>query len=292
MGTLKGEKRQGETRLSTNNGIPVFEDVYHFTVIADSDNESYASLRNTAGLPVVGSAFSGSAVCRSLVGTQRDGSRVWDFVAEFSSEVGENTENPDNADPNTWTPVYQTRFERISEIVTDDASGNPIVNSAGQPFENGITMQRSIPIWTFAQFEPATVTDEDIIERHETVNETEFKGRAAKTLKLIVEQSVIGYYYGARRRLTTYSLKYNKKKWTLRPIDKGTAYKKNGKTISYITRLNEDSCEVGGVIVGGLDGSGEPAGGFDSCGFPVDGTPAKLEFDQFPVLEFKDFLRG
>ena len=293
MGTLKGEKRQGETRLSTNNGIPVFEDTYHYTVIADSDSESYSSLRNTNGLPVVGSAVSGSAVCRSLVGTQREGSRVWDFVADFSSEVGENTENPDNADPNTWTPVYQTRFERIQEVVTEDASGNPIANSAGQPFENGITLQRAIPIWRFSQFEPATVTDEQIIERNETVNETEFKGREAKTLLLIVENSVISYYYGARRRLTTYLLKYNSKKWTLKTLDKGTIYKKSGNTFNFIVK-NPDvtDCELGNVIVGGLDGSGEPAGGYDSCGFPVTGDPATLEFDRFPVLEFDDFIRG
>ena len=286
MATLKGKKRQGQTRLSTNNGIPVFEDSYHYTVIADSDNESFASIRSATGLPIVGQSVIGTSVCKSLSGSQRQGSRVWDFTADFSSEVDENTET--DTDPNSWTPVYKTKFERLQETLTTDQNGTPIKNSAGQPFENGITVSRFIPIWTFSQFEPATVTDEAIIDRNETVNDGVFKGRSAKTLLLTVERSVISFFFGARRRFSTYSLRYNHRKWTEKRLDVGTAYLDGSSTKPFAVASDDGLA----VIVGGLDGAGAPAGGFDGDGRPVTDTPEELEFDIFEPINFSSFIRG
>jgi hypothetical protein len=172
-------------------------------------------------------------------------------------------------------PIYETKFERLQEVVTVDKDGDPIANSAGQPFPGGMTVTRLIPIWEFFQLEPESVTDEVIMDRNETVNSTTFKGRAAKTLLLTVNSSVVGYYYGQRRRLTQYSIRYNKDNWRHKRLDVGEAYLSTGSLKPYLVE--------GRLVMGPLNGTGGQA----AAGSP----PAVLEFDKYAELNFASFLR-
>lgn len=278
--TLLGYKREGNASLRSSNGIAVFDESYSYIVETTSNTENYASVITTTGLPVIGFTVSpsGFGLCRSISGSFRpEQPKIWDFTAEFSSEVEENqsSQNP-QSDPLVWVPVYETKFERIQEIVTKDFAGASIANSAGQPFDNGQSRGRFIPIWEFYQFEPATLSDEAILERNETVNSVVFKGRAAKTLLLTVVSSSIGFYYGRKMRFTKYQLRYNSRKWTDKRLDVGTVYKSGTDYLPYTDK-------AGNVIRGALDGSG---------GKQAVGTaPAVREFDQFDTKAFASFLR-
>ena len=286
MGTLEGLGRAvGNVRLRSTNGVPVLEETYAFTVIAAAANESYASLLNTPGLPIVGQTVStlGLTVCNSLNGTRNPSNAfLWEFIGEFSSEV-EDRQGAQNAagdpasfDPETWVPVRETKSERITEVSLVDASGNAIANSAGQLFPSGITRTRRLPVWEFFQFESGSVTDETVWERSEVVNNATFKTKPEKTLLCVVLSSVVGFYYGQPRRLTQYQVTYNRKKWTDRRLDVGQVFLETGALKPYT-----DS--EGNVILGGLNGSGAKV---------AAGTaPAIREFDQFPAVSFADFLR-
>ena len=190
-------KREADCRLATRDGVPVLEETYHFLVKADYIGQPNIEILQTSGLPVIGGTISsGGAICKSVQATRRtEASLYYDVVAEFSSEVDEDQgEGDPNTDPTAWVPIYETKFERLVETVAEDQSGNAIANSAGQAFEQGLQIARFIPVWEFYQFEPATVTDETIIERNEVVNSATFKGRAAKTLLCTVMSSVIGFF--------------------------------------------------------------------------------------------------
>jgi hypothetical protein len=286
--------------------MPVFEESYHYIVEADSIFQTREEVLLTPGLPIlnVSTSAGGFAVCQGLSATRREAkSTYWDVTAEFSSEVDEQsigstniTTNP----PEAWVPIYETKFERYQKVVTRDEAGNKFVNSAGQPFDQGLTVTRHIPIWEFFQFEPATVTDETIIDRSEKVNDAAFKGRATKTLLCVVLSSVVGRYYGQLRRLTQYQLKYNKDDWRIKMLDVGTRHYNNAgtATVAYNTKIlssggfTADNLEV---ILGPLDGvGGEPAGGYDGAtDFALmDGTePGLLFFDQYATATFSSFLR-
>lgn len=273
-----GEARQGRISIRSNGGIPSIEENYHFLVKSDDKNNSRLNIITTPGLPVVNQTVSsyGYSVCKSTDAVRRpDQPLYWDVTCVFSSEVeeGQNSQDP-QSDPTAWVPIYETKFERLQEVVTEDQSGNPIDNSAGQPFENGITRARFIPVWEFYQFEPATVSDETIIDRNETVNSAKFKGRSVHTLLLTVASSVIGYYYGSRVRFTRYELRYNKDNWKHKRLDVGTVYLSSGEFTPYT-----DS--EGNVMLGPLNGSGAKAT-----------TPSTLEFEMFPELNFSSFLRA
>lgn len=306
MPTLVGQKREGSGRVRTRGGMPVYEQSDSYLVEADSIYQTADDVILTPGLPLLNEtpAANGFAVCRGLTATkQPNKATYWDVTAEFSSEIDEQstgstniTQNP----PETWVPIYETKFERYQNVVTKDESGNPFVNSVGQPFDTGLTVTRHIPIWEFFQFEPATITDETIIDRSEKVNSGTYKGRAAKTLLCVVLSSVIGRYYGQLRRLTLYQLKYNKDDWRIKMLDVGTRHWNNANTatVPYNTKIlssggfTADNLEV---ILGPLDGvGGQPAGGYDGAtDFALmDGTePGILNFDQYATIDFSTFLR-
>lgn len=286
MATMTGFERDGGFRVSSQNGLPRVELDFRVQVQATSKNESYEDVYNATGLPKVGEPY-GFLVCSSIDLQRKPGrADLYEGRVTFSSEVSESQGSggtgqdfDPTSDPVAWVPVYETRFERLQEVATKDKSDEAIVNSAGQPFQSGLTISRHIPIWTFYQFESATITDEDIIERHETVNETTFRGRAAKTLLLIVENSSIGFYYGKRRRLTQYSLKYNEKDWTHKRLDVGTFYWDGG-----VVGTNKKHFMADGVpVTGGLDGAADAAA--------TVADTAILTFDIYAELEFNDFLR-
>ena len=279
--TIRGEKRVGDIRIRSKGGLPIIEETWEYLVTADSVIESNRlDVATLDGLPVVNvsTSTSGLTICRSKSAVRRDeNALMWDVTCEFSSEVDEGSQTQDpESDPNVWVPIYETKFERLQEIVTRDVNGTPIANSAGQPFQTGLTISRFIPVWEFYQFEPASVTDEDVIERNETLNDATFKGRAAETLLLTVLTSVVGFYYGSRRRLTKYSLKYNDRTWTHKRLDVGTVYLDTGVLKPY---LDND----GNVMLGGLNGSGARV--------TAGNDPAVLEFDIYPTTTFTSFLR-
>jgi hypothetical protein len=277
---LLGEKRQGVSSVRSLGGVPILDDTYHWIVRADSTTASRTSILATTGVPRVGVTITAdsAAVCRTVSATRReDQILLWDVTATFSSEVDERQGTQAiTGDPTSWLPVYETKFERLQEITTRDYAGDAVVNSAGQPFENGILRSRFIPIWEFFQIEASSVTDEQVLERNEVVNNATFKGRAADTLLCTVLSSVLGFYYGARRRLTKYSLRYNEKKWTHKRLDVGTVYLDGGAHKAY---LDDD----GNVILGGLNGSGAKV--------TPGADPALLEFDMYPSATFSSFLR-
>lgn len=285
MGTLLGFKRKGNgVRVSVRGGRPVVEEDFECLVKADSKNESHEDLYlKTPGLPQIGEQ-SGVMICAS-VDLKRDPANAEYYHANvrYSSDVEESSSTGGSGgsdfnfsgDPTTWRPVYETRFERLQEVVTEDRNNNPIVNSAGQHFQTGLTVSRFIPIWSFYQFEPV-VSDETIIERNEVVNLVSFKGRDPKTLLLIIESSVVQFYYGQRRRLTHYSLKYNDRKWTHKRLDIGTYYLDSGSRKTFTTD------DTGAAIAGPLNGSGGKAS--------TSADVATLEFDVYEQVDFNGFL--
>jgi hypothetical protein len=277
--TLLGQARPGQASIRSNGGTPILEEEYHFIVKTDDRETSRINvLTQTTGLPVVGQSVSafGFSVCRDITATRREQNPLyWDITATFSSEVDERQNNQDpQSNPESWVPIYETKFERMQVVANTDANGDAIVNSVGHAFDNGITRARFIPVWEFWQFEPSSVSDETIIERNEVTNNATFRGRAADTLLCTVNSSVIGFYYGQRRRFTQYSLRYKSDTWKLKIPDVGREYLSGGVRVPYLVE--------GNVINGPLNGSG---------GKVADGDPAAiLEFSVFPSVSFS-FLR-
>lgn len=275
------EKRSGSASISSSGGMPVLNETYSFIIESDTKFASRIEiLYGTPNFPKVNQTVSayGLAVCKGVTANRReDNPFLWDATATFSSEVDEGQDNQDpQTDPTDWVPVYETKFERLQEVVTEDQNGDPVANSAGQPFATGLTVGRFIPMWEFFQFEPATVDDETLIARNECVNNATFKGKPQKSLLLTILSSKVSFYYGQRRRLTQYCIRYNSRLWTHKRLDVGTVFKDGTQIKPYKDSLNQT------VILGGLNGAGAKVAAGD--------PPATLQFDIYPSISFS-FLR-
>ena len=291
MPTLEGERREGSCSLATRGGLPVYEEQYHYIVKADSVTQERVEIIATPGLPTPGpngsTTANGFAVCTTLNATRREANALyWDVTATFTSEVDEGIGattlvpgTPQQTSPTEWVPVYETKMERTQEVVAKDIDGVAVANSAGFAFETGLTIGRYIPIWDLYQFEPDTVTDEDIIDRNETTNEVTFKGKAAGTLLLTVVDSVIWRYLGQRVRLTRYEVRFNERNWKHKRYDVGPQYL-DVVALNIVAKdfLSADgSPMLGNLLQGGQGNVGDP--------------PNVLEFTIYNELDFHDFLR-
>jgi hypothetical protein len=279
-GTLLGEQSQGRGGIRSSGGVPILDETYHYLVKMAAVTADKVDALSVSGVPLVGitQTINGYAICKTVDAVRREDQRLyWDVTAVFSSEVDERQSVQNiKGNPTEWVPIYETKFERLQEVVTKDLAGNRVANSAGQPFETGIIRSRFIPIWEFYQFEPDTVTDEQVIERNEVVNSAEFKGRDEHTLLCTVLSSVVGFYYGSRRRLTRYAIRYNEYTWKHYRLDVGTVYLEGGVHRAY---LDDD----GNVMLGGLNGTG---------GKVSPGTePALRQFTMYNQVDFASFLR-
>jgi len=282
VNVVRGYKREGDIKIKSSGGMPLIEEIYTFLVDAENKDVSRFEIFNSTPaipVPTVTVSSYGLTVCKDVSLTRDTAiATLWHGTANFSSAVEENQEGSEKAggNPEAWVPVYETKFERLQEILAKDTKDIAIANSAGQPFESGIIRARFIPVWEFFQIESASVTDEQIVDRNETVNSAPFKGKAAKTLLCTILSSALGFYYGSPRRLTQYSIKYNKTDWRLKRADVGTVYVDGGEHKPYLDA-------EGNVMLGGLDGSGAKV--------PVGDPPEILIFDQFVAINFSTFLR-
>jgi hypothetical protein len=268
--------------VRSQKGVPILEETYSYLVVATSKEEPYVQVLDTPGLPLVGLTVSpsGFGVCQTKNATRStDNPLYWNVTCEFSSDVeertGGNQSNPYTS-PTDWIPVYETKFERIQELVNIDLDNKPLVNSANLSFPDTLTITRKIPMWEFFQFEPPSVTDETVINRSETTNSVPFRNRPEETLLLTVLSSTVGFYYGRRLRLTQYSIRYNKKTWKHKRQDVGTQYLDAGKWKPFL-----DDAE--NPMLGNLNGAGGK--------LAPNLKPVMLDFRIYDKLDFNSFLR-
>jgi hypothetical protein len=83
----------------------------------------------------------------------------WMVTYEYDSIVPVPQDQGEN--PLLRPPLWRFGVEKYEETMTEDLNSVPIINSAGQPFETGLTMQRSRPtiqiIKNYATFDFASV---------------------------------------------------------------------------------------------------------------------------------------
>lgn len=292
MPTLKSPNgtREGGIRATYTNGIIEREEDWHYDVLADSVYQDRLDiLFNTPGLPKIGvDVINGMLVKAGDAQRDRDHALLWRVSLTLTTSVDNNDAQnggQQQGDPTLWTPVRELKWEVKEEVVDTDASGNPLVNTADQPFETKMIRRRMCPAWEFVLWEPLSVTDEMILSRNEVTNSATWpsgSSRVAKTWLMRVLDSKVGFYAGYRCRMTTYRVTYDFKKWTDKRLSVGYLYKSGSNRFPYVVR--------GQVIQGPLTSGGDRV--IDENGATISGrTLATVEFDLFPSVAFAPITR-
>jgi len=256
-----GQRREGRVRTRvTNAGVLTIEQDFHFRIRADSlDQDRYAILHTTAGVPTFGVEYGGLGMRLKGADANRrdDDPFLWDAVYNLSNEVteGENadpgTGGPQAGLPTEWLAVVTLGFEDNDEVFrrslpiplsqlqpdlpqfpggTDPDGYNAVnwTNSAGEFYSQGFIRQQRIITREFVQFEPisgpSALTLDDIEARNDVLNDDEFLGKPKRTLKLTVESCEAGFYYSLRCWRVGYKLHYRQDDWRLKQLDTGSYY--------------------------------------------------------------------
>jgi hypothetical protein len=281
--------REGGIRGTYSKGIIDREEDWHFNVRADSKYQQRSDiLFNTPGLPIIGATILNGMLCVGGDATRDpDDALLWRVSMTFTTSIEQDDaqNGAQQGDPTLWIPVRRTMWETKEEVSDTDASGNPCVNTADQPFETKVVRRRRCPAWEFVQWEPLSVTDSDILTRAECINSGAWPpgagSKPAKTWMCQVMDSSVGFYAGYRCRMTIYRLVYDFKKWTDKRLSVGYLYKSSSNRFPYVVR--------GQVIQGPLTSTGDRV--IDENGATISGrTLATVELDQVTAISFS-FLR-
>lgn len=293
MPTIIGEKLQGQITVRPGkNGVLIQEQPFHITVIGDNKfQDRQEIIFNTPGMPRFGTVYASGLAVKSIDANRDEDDPVrWHVTITASSEVEEDQESrnesqsggqPPSSNPVDWIPIATVAFEPYEEVMREDVKGRKWVNSAKKPFETGLVRSRRIAMVKFSQFEPISTKLDDIMERCDTVNETTYKGKVAKTLLLNVENATIGTYSGVRCWRIDYSMRYKPDTWIAKQLDVGYGYYDSGifKPFEY------PASEGGGGYLGSLNGSGGKVANEETD------DPETLEFDIYEEKDFNTFLK-
>lgn len=239
---FRGERRQGTGRLRKGDKKLVYEDTRIFSLYSDDPiNTTRGEVLVHPSLPKVGLFYNlGLLVICTSKDCQRmeENPREWEVTCEFSSDVEENKDGSkegQQGSPIDWVPIASVGFETYQFYQTVDLDGKPFANSAGEPFNSSLPIQRTLIKWEFDQMEPATLRLDEISERNEVVNSQVFKRIGPQKLKLQVKNASLGYYYGTQAWLISYCLTYKPDGWNPRVADIGSFYKQGGQIIPFQT---------------------------------------------------------
>lgn len=227
------ERRDGSGAIALNNTQLVFRSTWNFLVLASSTAVGREEiLLLTPGLPVVGVVY--GVTQQRCVGKdarrKKENPLYWDVTCQFESgaeEQRQSTSDPTSANPVTWVPIFIVdSFETKQVVLQQDFSDPPkkIVNFAKQPFQEPLLTTKTLCSFSFVQFESPGQDLDDIMARNDTLNESEFDGRDARTLKLNVTGAGLGYFGGYPAWRVAYRCTYDPDTWEAELLEVGSQY--------------------------------------------------------------------
>ncbi len=209
--TLKGQRSEGGVTASKEGSRVVLRETFTYVLISDSKTTTRTQVLSAAGMPIVGLTTSTAGTC-SEVDAQRDPRnwQVWTARATFSSDGDDQIVDPGNPSggPTTWFPVWKIGNEYYDEIADIDAAGIPVVNSAGDPFDVGVVKRKMVSTYRFSQYESDSLTEKQISDKSNIVNDATYKGFTKRTLLLVVLGSERPVINGTRYRRIDFELRY------------------------------------------------------------------------------------
>lgn len=212
------------------------------------------------------------AFLRSLTPAVTDNRKIWNVTGQYTQSTFAESENPlDEPKRVAWSSNTYTA------PVVKDNDGNPIVNSAGQPFDPPLTEERHTVVATITynsdQYDPNLgATFEDTVnEGSEKIANLTVPARTAKILEVGATQE---FFEDIPYWAVTIKVEINRDTWDREVLDQGIFEKVGAETKRMST---DDGEEVTEPLK--LDGSGAK----------LDPQTADPVYLTFKTLEEKDF---
>ncbi len=235
-----------------SKGIRTASDTYKLEA---TDNETLYQIGADPSVPQIGTSYPNDPTCWcvSIDVALADGKRGYDVTCSYSSEF-EVSDNPLNEPARiSWSGE---NFQQVAVVDIDD---NPILNSAGDPYDPPLMKDFSRPVATIRK--NISSAPAWILTSHDAINSDEFVidgltclvGKAKlKRADISEPQTKNGVTY----RELTLVIHFSKDGWTRKVLDAGFRRKYNDTERELITITAEDGTQQYPPSPVPLDGSG------------------------------------
>ena len=260
---------------STKIGIYLKRDhTRRFIAVTNAGEGSYA-VASAAGVPAIGSAHPEDAVAlcvdvdAKVVGSEPN---VWNISCKYTNDLPE--EDIDDDDPTSQRPVSDWSFEEMSRYASEDRDGNPILNSAGDRYEDPIEIVDSFPTLSI-KVNKLSFSAADAYAYNNSVNSDTYRGAAPGTLRVRITASE-QWNGDSAYWACNYVFRYNPNGWQPKILEAGLYQKVLSSRIP---------CYVKGVTPHDSEAVTHPVP-LDADGMQIDPNtlPAAAVYTQWNVL--------
>ena len=289
MPTIKGYRQASELSGAIELGSDKVISRYsiEFIVIADNASQGPLTIRETAGLPLVGLdtyVYQGesdtTAVCKRK--TPRNDPKqplVWYVKCEFdndpSSNSQENEENKDSALNRPADLEWDAEFGEEVLFLDFSTPRRPIVNPVGHMFDPPVTRRVIYPVLTIGRFQ-ATFLPATILAYVDHTNSESFYGASAgqALMTQIRAQKVVED--GSQLWRVDYRIRFavSEDGFDLRPLQQGSHHYDNILNKNLVAFVEDQVPYIGNILEEGTDGTDFP--------------PEFARFKAYPSANFAD----
>jgi len=215
---------------STHIGIYLKRDhIRKFVATTDNDEGSYA-VADASGLPSLGNAHPEDPVslCVDVEARPVNGEpSIWLVTCKYTNDLPNDTIDDD--DPMSVRPKASWGFEDHSRFVDKDRDDDPILNTAGDRYDDPIELVDSFPVLTIVR-NRLTFSATQAYNYNNSVNSDTFRGAAPGTLRVRMTASE-EWKGDAAYWAVTYVFRYNPNGWQPKVLEAGLYQKVSGSRI-------------------------------------------------------------
>lgn len=239
MPIILGQQRGKSAEMVVNEGVIDYSVPITYTVYDDLGTATEIDILRTNGLPIVNEPFTVPGIpfnlaCKSKKCEQWEGNkRYWTVTCEIQSfewqywipptggggggggggSGGSGGGENDSDDPESWDPKVSLGFESEDEVLLSDQNGMPIINTAKRRYASPLVRKRLIPVYRIIQYEGSDLDIYKLSDRHEVVNEKEYRDKPPNTWMCLVDSCEPVIKNGKKKHKITYCLKYRSRKY-------------------------------------------------------------------------------
>lgn len=215
---------------STKIGLYLKRDhVRRFVATTTASEGSYA-VSIAAGVPSLGAAHpeDAAALCTDIDAKQTSGtSNVWMITCKYTNDLPDDTFDDD--DPLSVRSKSAWSADDYSRFVDQDRDGNPILNSAGDKYDEPIEMIDSLPVLTIVKNRLSFSASQAYAYNNATNSDT-FKGADPGTLRVKITASE-EWKSDSAYWAVNYTFRYNPNGWQPQILEAGLYQKVNNSRV-------------------------------------------------------------
>jgi len=167
---------------------------------------------------IAGTEFDYGALCTKRDFKPRVGTNVWDIDVDYSTRHLDKEQQKQN--PLDRPPEVSWEGERLEEVADLDRHGDPILNTAGQPYEPSLMRDYKLRTVVYTRNE-ATYDDAQARAYEDVINTDEFLGEAAYTWRVLDINARRAFEEGVKFWVVTYRMSFRKKGWRRKVMSQG-----------------------------------------------------------------------